>query len=268
MPRTREHASPVVRLVNPDRPAAELVCRSRRGRRPDCTARQPDRCSMSSSCSVVVPRERMMDCTSNDLSSTSSNSGKSRYPEELERGLVDQPELAAEVQRGAARARVRPAAARRREEHGRARIGAECLELPFGEELRDRRANLAVCVARRGTRAPSRPTPSRTPRASASSARENALRHGEEPHRWAFANTPNSDPRVISVASWISSPKRRSGLSEPYRSIASSYVIRGNGEAGGSTLDALSPDLARPSPPSTSRMYSRVRETPSRRRAA
>ena len=38
----------------------------------------------------------------------------------------------------------------------------------------------------------------------------------------APANTPNSDPRVTSVASWISSPKRRSGLSVPYRAIASS----------------------------------------------
>ena len=33
-------------------------------------------------------------------------------------------------------------------------------------------------------------------------------------------------PRVTSVASWISSPKRRSGLSIPYRSIASAYVMR------------------------------------------
>ena len=50
--------------------------------------------------------------------------------------------------------------------------------------------------------------------------------------------TPNSEPRVTSVASWISTPKRRSGLSVPYFAIASSYAIRGNGRAGASRPSA------------------------------
>ena len=55
-----------------------------------------------------------------------------------------------------------------------------------------------------------------------SSAREYSLGTTMNRTVSAPANTPNSEPRVTSVASWISSPKRRSGLSVPYRAIASS----------------------------------------------
>ncbi len=56
----------------------------------------------------------------------------------------------------------------------------------------------------------------------ASSARENSC--GTTMNRTVSAppKTPNSEPRVTSVASWISTPKRRSGLSVPYFAIASS----------------------------------------------
>ena len=45
----------------------------------------------------------------------------------------------------------------------------------------------------------------------------------------APAKTPNCESRVISVASSSSSPKRRSGLSDPKRASASAHVSRGNG---------------------------------------
>ncbi len=52
----------------------------------------------------------------------------------------------------------------------------------------------------------------------------------------AFPNTPNSDPRVASVASSISSPKRRSGLSLPKRACASPCVMRSNGVTSSSPI--------------------------------
>ena len=47
------------------------------------------------------------------------------------------------------------------------------------------------------------------------SLRENALGATMKRTDSAFLKTPNSDSRVTAVASWISRPKRRSGLSEP-----------------------------------------------------
>jgi hypothetical protein len=45
----------------------------------------------------------------------------------------------------------------------------------------------------------------------------------------AVANTAKAEARKTSVASLISSGLRRSGLSLPYRAMASSYGMRGNG---------------------------------------
>ena len=63
----------------------------------------------------------------------------------------------------------------------------------------------------------------------ASSAREKV--RGTRRYRTAsaFAKTPNSDPRVASVASSSSSPNRRSGLSVPKRRSTSANVSRGHG---------------------------------------
>ncbi len=48
------------------------------------------------------------------------------------------------------------------------------------------------------------------------------------PTYWAW-NTRNSVAAKYSLRSVSSQENRRSGLSEPYRAIASAYVIRGSG---------------------------------------
>ena len=83
----------------------------------------------------------------------------------------------------------------------------------------------------RDTQGPSRPTASRPPRAPPSSLRENACGTRRNRTASAPANTPNCDSRVTAVASSSSSSSRRSGLSEPKRRSASSYVSRENGTA-------------------------------------
>ena len=57
-----------------------------------------------------------------------------------------------------------------------------------------------------------------------------------DPSSTAFANTANSEPRKISVTSAALIGLRRSGLSLPYITIASSYAMRGNG--GGVTVQS------------------------------
>ena len=98
--------------------------------------------------------------------------------------------------------------------------------------------DLAVRVGRRGTRAPSPPTPSPSPRACrARCARARAARSGSGPPRRSRRRRTRSRAST-SVASWISSPKRRSGLSEPNRSSASCHVIRGNGVSSSTPIDS------------------------------
>ena len=161
-------------------------------------------------------------------------------PEELVPALVDEPELSPEVEPQERRARARRAlGVARGEEHGRPRLarGTPRARPPTGTSRsasaprRPRR--------RRGTRDPSLPTPSRAPRAvRARRARTPSARRGTA--RTARPRTRrSSEPRVTSVASWISSPKRRSGLSEPYRAMASPYVMRGNGRGRGSRPERL-----------------------------
>ena len=100
------------------------------------------------------------------------------------------------------------------EEHGRAGLGAEARELLLGEELGDRRAHLPVLVEDE-VREPLRPPLLRERLQPLQLRARERLRDADEPHAGAFAKTPNSEPRVASVASSISSPKRRSGLSLP-----------------------------------------------------
>ncbi len=166
------------------------------------------------------------------VSSSRSKSGKSIT--QWKRSLVRrEPELTTEVDAEAAEhARDRRLVAGC-EEHRRARLAAERLELAPRRGT-SRSASAPRRRRRRGTRDPWLPTPSRPPRAAAApSARTRAARRGSARSR-QFAKTPNSEPRVTSVASWISSPKRRSGLSVPYRASASAYVRRGNGRVGAS----------------------------------
>ena len=92
------------------------------------------------------------------------------------------------------------------------------------------------------------------------------LRHAEEADtQAALAKTPNSEPRVTSVASSISRPKRRSGLSEPKRRSASSQVSRGNGVSSSTPMPRARP--SRSSAPSA-RRGAPGPGRPSRRRAA
>ena len=133
--------------------------------------------------------------------------------------MVDEVELAAELEP-------------QRTEHARHHPGSsaakssvvpgrpEGLELPLGERVRDRRAHLALVVEDEIGEA-LRPHAFAKSSRRASSLREKACGARRKRTAGAFANTPNPDPRVTSVASWISRPKRRSGLSDPKRSIAS-----------------------------------------------
>ena len=62
---------------------------------------------------------------------------------------------------------------------------------------------------------PFAPHPFATSSSFASSPRDSSCGTRRKRTASASANTANSEPRVTSVASSISSPKRRSGLSEP-----------------------------------------------------
>ncbi len=118
---------------------------------------------------------------------------------------VCEAELAAEVHAEAAEHAAHRRFVGGREERGRARLGREACELVLGEELRDRRADLAAVVheVREALCAPLLrellEPPELGARVGAAGRRGSA-----RPAR--FAKTPNCDPRVISVASWISRP--------------------------------------------------------------
>ena len=190
-------------------------CRCRRGRR-RCAVASPGSVSSSGAPVLGRPRERVVHGVPALLVLVP-----------LEHREVGAPRGTPTRRGRSARARGRGGAAARRarattigrlvggEEHGRPGLGAE------RAPARPRRGTSRSASAprrrrrRRGTRAPSRPTASRPPRASrARRARAPSARAGSaRPRR--FAKTPNSEPRVTSVASSISSPKRRSGLSEP-----------------------------------------------------
>ena len=136
------------------------------------------------------------------------------HPVEDLRPGFGEVELAAEVRAQAAEDTRHECLVAGGEEHRRAGLGGERGQLVFGEELRDRRACLARLVVHE-VREPLRPPLLR----DLLEPRE--LRTGERPrrnevaHDGAPAKTPNCESRVIAVASWISTPKRRSGLSLP-----------------------------------------------------
>src|SRR5262249_2240313 len=147
-------------------------------------------------------------------------------PEELVAARVDQAELATQV---VANCRQHACHGERlvgAEEHRRPRLlGPHRLAQLPGEEPCGRPADPA-------------PPPSSNPRyarpfpphsfasssSEASSARENSCGTVRYWTLGACAKTLNSEPRVSSVRSWSSRPKRRSGLSEPKRAIASCQV--------------------------------------------
>ena len=203
-------------LVDPDRAAGELDRRCRRGRT-RLRAPRPDRRRAAAPTPAVgrvngwcVGRPAPV------VLAPQSNIGKSRHPQRTAR----RPRRS-----GRARGRAGGAAApSTRGDHARARrrrrapscpARAKGCELLLGEELRDRRARPRRPRRRRCTRAPSRPTPSRLlERLRARRARTPAARAGSgRPARPRRRRTPSR--ASSSVASSISSPKRRSGLSVP-----------------------------------------------------
>ena len=210
-----------LRLVDPDRAAADLVA----VRDEVVGWRDARRRVGVEQLLALRGRARERDGASHvhrPSSSSHSNIGKSITQSELVRGLVDQAELAPEVraQRAEhARDRLRLAGA---EEDGRAGLARR----ERGELGAPRGTSRSASAPRRprrrrGRRAPLPPTPSRSSSSAASSARENSRGTVRKRTPRASAKTPNSEPRVTSVASSISRPKRRSGLSVPYRAIAS-----------------------------------------------
>ena len=132
----------------------------------------------------------------------------------LEEREVGHPEELVAASRRSARAR-RPRCVRRpprtratvagcvgAEEHRRARRRRpNRLELVLGEELRDRRAHLALLVERPGRRGPSPPHSFASSSSRSSSARESSCGTRQVAHARRLAKTPNSEPRVTSVAS-------------------------------------------------------------------
>ena len=142
--------------------------------------------------------------------------------------LVDEPELVAELH---------PERAEHARRH-RPRVGGEEQRLPrrranaasssSREELRDRRAELAVLVDDDVREPLGAPLLRELFERRELAAR---VRLGTRMKRTASApaKTPNCEPRVTPVASSSSSLKRWSGLSEPKRRSASAYVRRANG---------------------------------------
>ena len=189
------------------------------------------------------------------------------HPEELVAALVDQLELAAEVvAHGAEHARDRqPARRRRRARSARARRAGP------PRSARARRGTSRSASAprpprrTRGTRGPCRPTPSPAPPARrARRARAAAARRGTG--RSAPARRPRSRSRGSPrSASCISSPKRRSGLSEPKRAIASCQVMPPERALGRRRGPA--PRTTRRPRPRARRRPPRASGTPSRGRA-
>ena len=208
--------SPAARARGSGTSRRRARCRCRRGRT-RCAFAAPGSVSSSASPSGVRPRERMV-----------HGVPALELLVPLEHREVGHPERTASASSSISSS-SRPRCEPQRAEHAR-----DHRRLVGGEEHRRARArlrNASSSASRRGTsrsasaprrprrrrgrRAPSRPTASRPPRASrARRARARAARAGSAPPS-ALGEDLNSEPRVTSVASSISSPKRRSGLSEP-----------------------------------------------------
>ena len=92
------------------------------------------------------------------------------------------------------------------EEDRRAGLGRERGELLLGEELRDRRAALAVLVDDDVGEALCPPLLRNLLEPRQLGARERLAARRSSARRARREKTPNSEPRVTSVASWISMP--------------------------------------------------------------
>ena len=177
--------------------------RSRRGRRRSPSPRR-DRSSSSSIDSSVGRVNGWCSASQRSSSASHLNSGKSVTQWNRHAASSTRLELAPQMEPQEAEDAGRPRPARR------LRREPSCRARPKRRELVGER-NFAIgeltspLVAEHDVARPFAPQPLATSSSFASSARENAL-GAERNGRLRAAKTPNSDPRVNSVASWISTP--------------------------------------------------------------
>ena len=239
-------------LVDPERAATELVavddhvvrvrervCRvvRRTDRLPLGDGRVNGWCTAPQRCPLVVPLEH----------------GEVGHPEKAEHGVVDQPELPTETQAQRAEHPRGLAPLVGGEEQRRRRLARQALRArrPTGTS-RWASAPLRSPRRRSGTRAPSPPTPSRSPRASrARCARAPA---GTRRKRTASARGEDAELRSTRRIGGVLDLERESRVGL-VASEAPVGLLVGHARERRRDLDveALAPDAARTSPPSARR---------------
>ena len=150
-------------LVDPERAAGELDPVARRGRTRRARAAPGSVVEAARSLLVGRARERVVRRVQRSLSSSHSNSGKSIDPQELPERLVDRARARGRAAAAAAPSTLRDDRAARRRRRARVVPGLAPNALELGLARGTSRSASAPRRPRRrrGTRAPSRPTPSR-----------------------------------------------------------------------------------------------------------